>query len=419
MVKKSIYNNKTLLLGAALVGGYLLYAKSQEAREADGEGSLGGTDDLLEHQGFDVDPNSVPDQPDEYQKDTSFYIITPEGQVTPDNSIGNNVSSNIPIASTGSGTLFQDAAITGGAIGTNLMLPSIAKRINKLLDTKYISDALSLEKTPIQSFIKDPYAINDLVLSKSEKTGTREIAQLAVDRSGKTILKTIPKWVKNVKIFANFIPLADIPIGAGLDVYFTRNEKDPSRKIDWKSAIMANTAGELAQLSVMAGGAAAGSVIPVAGNIAGGTTGFVVGTGADIAATELYYRQTGKSSLFGSKSSGNIEASKIKQALNIAPSKSSNGSSSVSSSSASGNVFGVSTSIPTPFKSSSSSGSSGSSKSSKSVSKASTPRTSPKTSVVSRVTSRVASTVSKVSSRTSKVKSVASKVRSWFSRRKK
>jgi len=42
-----------LLIGAALFGGgYLLYNQSQKAKDANGEGSLGGTDDLLEQQGF-------------------------------------------------------------------------------------------------------------------------------------------------------------------------------------------------------------------------------------------------------------------------------------------------------------------------------------------------------------------------------
>ena len=305
---KSIFNTGTLLIGAGLLGAYLVAKKMNEPKEGMPQGSLGGTDDLLGQQGFDVDPNSVPDnQPvDEY----NYYVITPDGQLVPNESptagtdSGTGIPSNVPIASTGTGTLFQDASAVGGALGANLMLPSIAKRINKLVDTKYLTESVSdaTKQTPFQKFIKDPYAINDLAVSKAEKSGTREIAELAIDKSGKTVLKTVPKWAKGVKTVANFIPLADIPIGAGLDVYFARYEEDPTKKIDWWSAIKANTAGELAQLGITGAAAAAGTVVPVAGNIAGGVGGFVVGTSADIAATELYYKQMGKTSLFSGDS---------------------------------------------------------------------------------------------------------------------
>ena len=312
-----------LLAGAALLGAYALYKSATAPREA--SGSLGGTDDLLEQQGFDIDPNAIPqqkgdtyntfnfintpediddtDDKDQVQtNDDTNLDVLPDGKVVPTDKT--NFPSNVPIASTGTGTLFQDASAVSGSIGANLMLPVIAKRVNKLIDTKYISEGiynlkdLPTKQSPFKKLISDPYNIQDLAVSKAEKAGTREIAELSIGAGEKTVVKTIPKWAKGVKTVANFIPILDIPIGSGLDVYFSRYESDPSKKIDWWSAIKANTAGELAQIGVTGGGAALGSVVPIAGTVSGGVSGFVVGTGADIATTELYYKKMGKSSLF-------------------------------------------------------------------------------------------------------------------------
>ena len=426
--KKGIYGKKSLLVGAALFGaGYLLYNQSQQAKDA-GEGSLGGTDDLMGYQGFDIDPNSIPDQPDQVQQDPVFVFIEYDGSVIPDNPT--DIPSNVPIASTGTGTLFQDAAVTGGAIGGNLMLPAIAKRINKLVDTKYLTSSVDdgVKQTPWQKFISDPYGLktfDNLAVDKATKTGTREVAELAIDGSGKTIFKTIPKWAKTTKTVANFIPLLDIPIGAGLDLYFNKYVEDPSQKINWYDAIAANTAGELAQLGITGGAAAASSVVPVAGTIAGGVGGFVVGTGADIIATEGYYAARGKSSLFtgsGSKTTPNTSTG----------SSSSSQSSSQSKANQSTNAFVQMITAPAvnPFKSSGGSSSNRSSSSSSrntssnvsssssartsSTAKSSAPRTAPKTSVSSRVASAVRSAPRRTVSR---VKSVASRVSSWFRRR--
>ena len=481
--KKGIYGNKSLLVGAALLGGYIFYKGVVAPREDNGEGSLGGTDELLGQQGFDIDPNSVPDQP---QEDPAFYVITPEGQIVPENTLGAGTDggvgfpSDVPIASTGTGTLFQDAAATGGAIGGNLMLPSIAKRINKLIDTKYLTSSVddAVKQTPWNKFIKDPYRLNnfnDLAVSKATKTGTGEVAELAIDKSGKVLLKTIPKWAKATKTVANFIPLLDIPIGAGLDVYFNRYEEDESKKINWGDAIAANTAGELAQLGITGGAAAAGSVVPVAGTIAGGVGGFIVGTGADIAATEGYYAARGKSSLFtGSSGSGSGSASSYTppsaaQASTVAKltGQSSFNFSTNTFTSAQGYQSSMSTTdylkslapkpaaqlftpAPNPFsggggsssssssRTSSSGGGSSSSSSSRntssnvtksssakqsSSSRSSTPRTAPKTSVVSRVSSVVRSApkraVSRVKSVASRVSRFRRRVSSRFRRRKK
>lgn len=462
---KSLYGNKGILIGAGLLGAYLVYKGMNTAKEAtNGEGSLGGTDDLLGQQGFDVDPNSVPQQP-YYVEYPQYYVITPEGEVVPNatpnapTNGGSGIPSNVPLASTGTGSLFQDAAATGGAIGLNLMLPSIAKRINKLIDTKYLTDAVSTEakQTPWNKFLSDPYGLSsvekkgvsefgDLAISKAEKVGSREVAELAIDKSGKTVLKTIPKWAKATKTVANFIPLVDIPIGAGLDVYFSRYEEDPTKKIDWWSAIKANTAGELAQLGITGGAAAASSVVPVAGTIAGGVGGFIVGTGADIAATEGAYAAMGKTSLFTGSSSGSSSSYKAPTAAQAATvakltgqgsynfqtntyttpqgyqqsmsasayltslatpavsvSSSSGGGGSSSSSSSSRSSSSSSSATKSSSASTSSNVTASKSASTSSAAKSSTPTPTPKVSVVSRVTSVA--------------KSVASKVSSWFRRK--
>jgi hypothetical protein len=315
---------KSLLIGAAIIGSYALLKnlndKKKNAKEA--EGSLGGTDDLLGQQGFDIDPNSVPEQPlnntlglDEGI--SNFYAISPDGKVYPatpeaknkndDRLSPSSIPSNEPIISSGSGSLIKDASIVGSSIGASFLLPTIGRSVNNIIDTKYLTKGVSdVQESKIQKWLKNPYGV-----SKTEKY-SGDVAKIAINKEGKTVLKTVPKWAKGVKTVANFIPIADIPIGAGLDVYFSKYEQDNNKKIDWWSAIKANTAGELSQLGATGLAAGASSVIPVAGTVAGGIGGFIVGTGADIATTEAYYKKMGKSSLFDStlKVTNNVPTTK-------------------------------------------------------------------------------------------------------------
>jgi len=417
---KSFYNSGTLLLGAGLLAGYLIYRKSQEAKDASGTGSLGGTDDLLEQQGFDIDPNSIPDQtPDStYTKETYVYDINPDGTIAPDNTTGGKgFSSDVPIASTGTGSLFQDAAATGGAIGSNIFLPSIAKTINKFVDTHTVANKIekTAEKdTPFQKFIKDPYAINDLAVSKAEKTGSREVAELALDTTGKTVVrKTAQTTIKTV---VNFIPVLDIPIGAALDKYFNRLETDPAKQITWGQALKANLAGEAAQLGVTAA-----ATIPTAG--IGTVPAFIAGVTLDVAATEGVYAAMGKPNLYGaneqstpapvatyndstgtytnesgqkqsmaSSSSQAQMAQQVSGALNLPVVanpfvNTSSGSSSSSNKTSTASTNKTST-APSVAKTSTASTSS--------TAKTSTASTAPKVSVVSKISTAIKSTVSKI-----------------------
>jgi hypothetical protein len=126
----------------------------------------------------------------------------------------------------------------------------------------------------------------------------------------------MPKFVKGVKIVSNYLPLVDIPIGAAIDVHFSKNLAEGQR-IDWGSAVKANTAGELAQLGITGGAAAMSSVVLVAGTLAGGTVGFVAGTGADIAATEIAYSRMGftETSLAGDYFTPKTSNTKTKESL--------------------------------------------------------------------------------------------------------
>jgi hypothetical protein len=488
-----------LIIGAGLLGGYLLVKSSQAEAKEKPAGSLGGTDDLLRQQGFDVDPNSAPTV--FYNEYPSYFNILPDGSViptdapvapsdpsNPSNPDSNNnnpdpwgTPSNVPLVSSGTGSLIQDASVVGGSIGANYLLPAAAKRINKLIDTKYLSDVPAesiAKKTPWQKFVNDPYNVanfDTLAVGKGDKAVVNQVAELGIDKAGKTAVKTIPKWVKGVKAVANFIPVVDIPIGAGLDVYFSRNQEDPKQRIDWWSAIQANTAGELAQLGITGGAAAAGTVVPVAGNIAGGVGGWVVGTAGDIAATEAVYSKMGftETSLFGSTFTGknNPKTSKTnndgsnsifggnvtmtvpvqkpagqttRTDMGQAPvlqtpakssssssssSKSTSSSSSQTSSKASTNVF-----TANPFSSSSSNQSKSTSVSAStnssvtasksapvsSAAKTTTVSAAPKTNIINSVASKVTSVASKATSTVSgAAKSVASKVSSFFSGSKK
>ena len=168
----------------------------------------------------------------------------------------------------------QDVAVVGGAFGANMALPAAASKINKQLG----ADQQALKQSNFQKWLKDPYSI----ASGSKKP--------IVKQAGNQVLGTMPKWAKVAKGVTNFIPFFDVPIGAELDRYLTRNDENP---ISRKNAYIANTAGEAAQLGVTGAGALAGGF--------GAIPAFFLGTSADIAATEASYRSLGEQSLFGEK----------------------------------------------------------------------------------------------------------------------
>lgn len=313
MAENKFLNKKTALVSLGAVAAYLIYKQMSSAKESEGlpQGSLGGEDDLTGQQGFDIDPNSP--IPDSYSPNETFFYVQPDGTInatpTPSTPDGSSpiTDGNTPTYSSGSGSLVADTAMLGGALGFNALLPSLGKGIKNAVDSKYLFKAEGdvAAESNFQKWLKDPFNIGDSATSKILKEGEQGAFSVAqsgekplIREAGEQAIQTVPKWAKGIKGVANFIPLLDIPIGAGLDVYFSKYEEDPSKKIDWWSAIKANTAGELAQLGITGGAAAASSVVPVAGTIAGGVGGFIVGTGADIAATEASYKAMGKSSLF-------------------------------------------------------------------------------------------------------------------------
>lgn len=467
-------NKKTAIVSAGLVAAYLLYKQANSAKDGLPEGSLGGEDELEGQQGFDIDPNSP--IPSEYNPNETFFFVSPEGQIqasptatAPD---GNSPTSGTPTYSSGSGSLVTDAAVLGGALGFNALLPNLGKGIKGAIDSKYAYRATGdvAAESNFMKWLKDPYNVGESKASKILREGSSEIVGAAdrpiLKEGGQQIIQTVPKWAKGVKGVANFIPLLDIPIGAGLDVYFSKYETDPNKKIDWWTALQANTAGELAQLGVTGAAAAAGTVVPVVGNIAGGVGGFIVGTGADIAATEAVYKAKGKSSLFDFGSSStpaqisqmtpaqqSAQASLFStlgissvnpfQNMSVANQSSSSGGggssqvyytdkgvfTSLAAANAAGSTMSVApqssgggggSSSSSRASTSSNVSASSSSKSSSSVSASKAPQTSSSVaskvgSVASAAKSAASSTVSKV---TSAAKSVASKVKSIFKRRK-
>jgi hypothetical protein len=462
MAENKFLNKKTALVAGGLVAAYLLYKKSTEAKEGLPEGSLGGEDDLEGMQGFDIDPNNVID--DGYSPNESYFFVMPDGTIQPSptpNTPEGAAPTNVPTYSSGSGSLVSDAAVLGGALGFNALLPSLGKGIKGAIDSKYAFKSTGdiAAESNFQKWIKDPYNVGESAVSKimnKGEQGAMSVAQSGekpiIREAGGQVLQTMPKWAKGVKGVANFIPLLDIPIGAGLDVYFSRYEEDPSKKIGWGDAFAANTAGELSQLGITGAAAAAGTVVPVAGNIAGGVGGFIVGTGADIAATEAYYKARGKSSLFDFGSSSapqqnmsyapNMSVAQTSQkaaqanlfssigAATVNPFSSGGSSSSSQNQSSSQNMSYANQSSSSGGGGSSSSknmsvapktSSSSSAKSSSSVNMSKAPQTS--SSVASKVGSAASAAKSAVTSTVSKVasaaKSAVSKVTSVFKSKKK
>ena len=137
------------LVGIGVTAAYMIYkAVSANAAGTEGEGSLGGTDEPL--------PTSTETLPNIPAGGTGgqvpvYFFITPEGEVQSSPSLpsGNGGSdrehsqvvtfptaeslvSATPIASTGTGALFQDAAVIGAGMGANLLLPVAAKGVRSL-----------------------------------------------------------------------------------------------------------------------------------------------------------------------------------------------------------------------------------------------------------------------------------------------
>ena len=177
--------------------------------------------------------------------------------------VAGGVDTSQPMSTNDAGNLTEAAAFTGLALGSNLALQKSAE----VLSSKWGG----LPKTPQGSFanmINDPYGVSS---AKTTKKGFQEVGESALK-------KGVPKWAKIVGKGANFIPLLDVPIGAALDKRFMRDEEFAPT---WGQAFSANVAGEGAQLGVTAMGAAAGGW--------GAIPAFVLGTGADIGATEASY----------------------------------------------------------------------------------------------------------------------------------
>jgi len=301
------------LVGIGVTAAYMIYkAVSANAAGTEGEGSLGGTDEPLP-----TSTETLPNIPASAGGQVPVYFfITPEGEVQSSPSLpsGNGGSSRepertvtfptaeslasaAPIASTGTGALFQDAAVIGAGMGANLLLPVAAKGVRSL----FKETAEETAQSKFAKWLADPYNLAGIETRKAEKVALKigeKAEKTGLREAEETALGTVPKWAKGLKAAANYIPFIDVPIGAALDVYFSKYETDPSKKIDVFSAIKANVAGELAQLGFTGGAAALGTVVPVAGNIAGGIGGFIIGGAADIAATEASYKAMGKSSLF-------------------------------------------------------------------------------------------------------------------------
>jgi hypothetical protein len=382
-----------ILIGAALLGGYLLYKNSTAPKEKNGSGSLGGTDDLLEQQGFDIDPNAVPDQP---QNDSVFYVIAPNGQLLPQDTEGvgtdggTGIPSNVPIASTGTGTLFQDAAVVGGSIGSNLFLSSATKKLGSLVDTKYITKKVGEQVKPswLKKIASDPYSsFDDLAVSKAEKTGSNLVAELALDTSGKTVIKASRKAALKTSIA--WLPIIDVPINIAIDQYYSRKyDKPEDVESIWVSA-GANIAGEFAQVGSLIG------ITAATGGI-GTIPAFFTGAAVDIGTTEK------TAQLLGSTSQQRIFT-------NPSASESSSSGSSSKSSPTSSNVTNVSKATASPVnnitKAISSAPSTNVSKTATTSSSATAAKTvtvTPKVSVISQVVmapvKAVQSVVNKVSS---------------------
>jgi len=158
--KKGLLGGTGLLVGAALLGSYLLYKSATEPREA--SGSLGGTDDLLGQQGFDVDPNSTPEQPRGNTSNYNFYY-------PPETSIPNVPDAGTPIsdptiypADAGMNPLVEGALWGAGWASATVGIPMIAGSFKPKVPAAKILDPVT-KKPFVKEEIKDAAKPKDLV----------------------------------------------------------------------------------------------------------------------------------------------------------------------------------------------------------------------------------------------------------------
>lgn len=285
-------NKIAVLSGVAILAGLLLFRKNLFNGDEEGSGSLGGTDERNDKNFPGEQGEYFLSFPDENPEEYPYYFVND----TPiqDDAVLNDEN---PL-----NEFLKGIGLLGTGVGLNILGYRTAKNIASAIDRKYIPDDLPENK--LKRFLQDPYQISQASKESIDKKIAKEAAkdaagEMAERQSAKGIIDVTTKksireastTIKTLRKVTNFIPFGiDVPIGAAIDVYATRNEKNP---ISWQDAFNAAGAGEAAQLVVTGAGAAIGSAVPVAGTAAGSVAGQFLGISADIAATEAYYYSQG------------------------------------------------------------------------------------------------------------------------------
>ena len=316
---KSKLAKNLLIIGGVTAGLYVVggYLKSQgAAADATGYGQIGGEDDrasdafgspIYTTPSTTTDGYSYQDLLDAFNQGlavspTTDNVDSSGNMSYEDPNVINTLKANSnqdPYVSTPSAepslmSSLGDVGVIGGAFGANVLLDKSAKGAANAIDIKFPKYADDLaELTPWQKFLKDPYGLvpakplTGVATDVATKTTKSTISEVGAG----VAISAIPKGWKIAKNVVNFIPLLDIPLGASIDMYLSKKYDPTDNQLNWADAFAANSAGELAQGGITAGGALVGGV--------GAVPAFIAGVTADVAATEAYYAARGYSSLFG------------------------------------------------------------------------------------------------------------------------
>lgn len=337
-----ITKSKVAVVGLGLAGAFLIWnaSKSADKDSASGPGSAGGSEDmpgsndeafpLVQYEpsypnlGGSYDPYSIifnmPNPNPIFDTDPSssnnLLPVTENPPVDNGDTVNNNsISNNVTDSS------IKDAIVAGSAIGvgvgTGIISDVVGKTITKEFpdlvdevpiwdkigkklkeainpDTKTVAKATGegLEAVAEKGFKESAGGVSaDVmakVLAKTSDDFPYGIVGNTLAPMAKTVAKSIPNWAKTLKVVANYIPLIDIPIGVFLDTYFSAGSAKP---ISLPTAVAGNVIGEIADIGTRI--AITASTLGI-----GAIPSNIVGTGADIVATEAFYKGMGVDSLF-------------------------------------------------------------------------------------------------------------------------
>jgi len=262
-------DNNNWVFGIGLGLAFYIWAKSQQQKAEDGlgDGTIGSLNQPTPQEVIIQIPKGsiqyvpVYPYPDIQQPKVDTEIV-------PEQTISIDDTTQTPSFWQNFKDTLVNLGLIGGSLGFSLGLSALPTIGTSFLAKRFPTATQEIGTTPFKRLISDPYGF----------TVNKQESQLMTGLA----TETLPKWAKTMKVISNYVPFVDVPVGIGLDMYFSRQNPDPSKHYSLGVATFANVMGEAAQIATTLG-----LGLPSAG--AGAVPGWILGGAADIATTEAIY----------------------------------------------------------------------------------------------------------------------------------